>query len=70
VAIIYEYKKLRGRIVEVYGSQVAFAAALNISKQALSRKLTCKTGLSQKDIAKWSELLGINRDEYGVFYFA
>ena len=66
----YEYRKLKGRIVEKYGTMGAFAEALGLSKQSLSLKMTGKVGLSQEDIELWSELLDIPQEEYGIFYFA
>lgn len=50
--INFEYRKLRGRIVEKYGTQDAFAKVLGLSKNALSRKMTCRTMFSQNDIEK------------------
>lgn len=66
----YEYRKLKGRIVEKYGTMAAFAEALGLSKQSLSLKMTGKVGLSQEDIEQWSELLDIKLEDYGIFYFA
>lgn len=65
----YQYRKLIGRIVEVYGTRKAFAEALGLSENSLSLKLNGKTGFSQDDIIEWSKLLNISQDEYGSFYF-
>lgn len=65
----YKYRKLRGRIVEKYGSHGNFAKALGKSPNSISRKLRCKTGFSQKDIREWSELLDINTSEYNQYFF-
>lgn len=65
----YQYRKLIGRIVEVYGTRKAFAKAIGLSENSLSLKLTGKTGISQEDIIEWSKLLNIPQAEYGSFYF-
>ncbi len=65
----YSYRKLRGKIIEVFGSQENFAKKLGISKNSLSKKLNCKSGFSQTDITKWSELLSIHSSEYGAYFF-
>lgn len=65
----YQYRKLIGRIIEVYGTRKAFAKAIGLSENSLSLKLTGKTGISQEDIIEWSKLLGISSAEYGSFYF-
>lgn len=66
----FSYSKLRGRIVEKYRTNANFAEKLNISPVALSKKLNCKTGLSQDDILLWSSELDIKQEEYGEYFFA
>lgn len=65
----YEYRRLRGRIVERYRTQCEFAKRIGITKNALSRKMTGKAMLSQKDIELWCELLDIERSEIGEYFF-
>ncbi len=65
----YTYNKLKGRITELYGTQGNFAKKVGISKNSMSKKLTCKTEFSQKDIMLWSVLLKLNKDEYGEYFF-
>lgn len=65
----YSYNKLRGRIIERYGTQEKFARAINISNNALSKKMTGKTGISQEDIIKWSKLLDIDVPSIGEYFF-
>lgn len=66
---MYRYNKLRGKIIEKYGTQEKFAREVGISKNALSKKMQCKTGISQTDISLWSKLLGISIEEYGEYFF-
>lgn len=66
----YSYRKLRGKIIEKYGSQEKYAEILGISSNSLSKKMRGKTGFSQKDIATWSALLEIDKDDYGKYFFA
>lgn len=65
----YTYDKLRGRIIEKYESQEKYAEVLGISANSLSKKMTGKTGFSQKDIVLWAGLLNINESEYGKYFF-
>lgn len=66
----YKYDKLRGRIVEMYGSQAQFSKRLGTSKNTLSKKMSGKSGFSQTDIVKWCDLLAIPADEIGAYFFA
>lgn len=65
----YSYDKLRGRIIEKYGNQEKFAEAIGISSNSLSKKMTGKTGFSQRDIVTWSSMLDINKSEYSEYFF-
>lgn len=67
--MVYTYNKLKGRIIELYGTQGNFAKRVGISKNSMSKKLTCKTEFSQKDIIQWANLLNLNKDEYGKYFF-
>lgn len=64
------YPKLRGRIVEKYGTMGNFAAALDTQLQQVSRKINADVGFSKSDIIKWCELLDISTDEIGAYFFA
>lgn len=65
----YRYDKLRGRIVEKFGSQSNFAKALETTTITVSNRMTGKTGFSQEDIELWSQMLDIEQSEYGAYFF-
>lgn len=65
----YSYSKLKGRIVERYGTQTNLAKKIGISKNSMSKKLTGKTEFSQSDIEQWAELLEIDRKDYWEYFF-
>lgn len=64
------FRKLRGRIVEYYGSIQAFAAALGISREMASRYLNGKAKFSADVMDRWGSLLNIGRSEYPDYFFA
>ena len=66
----YTYNKLRGRIIEKYGTQEKFAEALGMTKQGISLKMTGKTSFSQSDINRWCELLDIKTEQIVNYFFA
>lgn len=68
--MLYNYNKLRGRIVEKYGTQDKFAEAVGMSKQGVSLKMTGKTSFSQGDINKWCDLLDIKTEQIAEYFFA
>ncbi len=48
----YDYRKLRGKIIEVFGSQTKFAKALGVSDRTVSLKLNNERGWTQEEINK------------------
>ena len=65
----YDYSKLRGRIVEKYGTVTAFSAALGSNVNTVLSKLNGTTGWKMQDIESSLSLLDISRDEIGLYYF-
>ena len=66
----FRYNKLKGRIIERYGTQGEFAKALKTSENTVSRKLNMNVQFSTDDIILWTSLLGIKRDEIGEYFFS
>lgn len=66
----FTYRKLRGKIVEVFGTNYRFAEALDISENSLSKKLNGKTNFNQSDIIEWCSLLNIPIEEAGIYFFS
>lgn len=66
---MYDSSKLRGRIVEKFGSQSAFAEAAHRSISFVSQYLNGKVYLDQRIIDEWSALLDISSDEIPIYFF-
>jgi len=64
------YPKLRGAIREKFGTQEAFAEALDVTPATLSCKLTGKTEWTREEIVAASRLLGIPAEEIHAYFFA
>jgi len=64
-----DYSKLRGRIVEKFGSMRAFSTALGTQVQQVSRKINSDVGFTKEDIFRWCELLDIQTEEIGIYFF-
>lgn len=65
----FDYRKLKGKIIEKYGSVYKFAIAFGKSKQTISMKLNNKRGISAEDIIKMCEMLDIEKDEIPDYFF-
>lgn len=66
---IKRFAKLRGRIVEKYGTQARFAEFLGITEQTVTAKLSEKTAFTLDEIVVWCNALDIQTDEVGVYFF-
>ncbi len=66
---MYDYSKLRGRIVEKYGTLKNFSAAIGLTPTTLGKKVTNKAGWSQDEVIEASKLLDIKDTEYATYFF-
>lgn len=65
----YDTRKLRGRIVEKFGTMTAFSKALGIAVQTVSAKLSGDMGITKEDVYTWSEVLDIDHNEVWAYFF-
>jgi hypothetical protein len=63
------YAKLKGRIIEKFGSQGAFASAMDWYDARLSAKLNNKSEWTCAEVVKACELLGISLGEAHLYFF-
>jgi hypothetical protein len=65
----YKYDKLIGRIIEKFGSRRAFAAAMHMTGESLSKKLNNHRCFDQREITLACKLLDIQDSEVSVYFF-
>lgn len=63
------YAKLRGRIIEKFGSQSAFAAAMEWREALLSAKLNNKSEWAFSEVMKACKLLEIPLGDAHLYFF-
>ena len=64
----FDYSKLRGRIVEKYGSVAKFSEKTKIKYPAVIRKLAGETAFTQEDIYEWCDLLDIDIGSVPIYF--
>ena len=65
----FNYSKLRGRIIEKFGTQSDFAHALGCSERTLSLKMTGKRTWKQTEILTAIKLLGLSEEDIQDYFF-
>lgn len=65
----FDYSKLRGKIVEIFGTQSCFAVAMGWSERTLSLKLNGLRTWKQPDICKAVKLLRLTDGDIPVYFF-
>ncbi len=65
----YDYSKLKGKIVEKYGSNAKFAEDMGWSERTLSLKLNNKVAWKQPEIVRAIELLSLNEEDITRYFF-
>lgn len=66
---MFDTSKLRGRIIEKFGSQGKFAAEIKRSQAFVSEVLNGKAYLEQRDIDLWANLLDVSGMELNDYFF-
>lgn len=65
----FNYSKLRGRIIEKYGSQSDFAKAFGCSDRTLSLKMNGKRPWKQTEILYAIKLLELSEEDIQDYFF-
>ena len=65
----FDYNKLRGRIIEIFGTQSKFATAMRWSERTLSLKMNGNRLWKQTDICKAIELLKLSQKDIPIYFF-
>lgn len=68
--MVYDYRKLRGKIKEVFGTQDAFSEELGIGRVSLSQRLNNQLQFTQDEILKSCDILSIPREEIPAYFFS
>lgn len=63
-----ERLKLRGRIIEKFGTLAAFAAAAGITSSTVTNILQGKTNPQKRKMQVWCDLLDIKPEERFLFF--
>lgn len=67
--MVFDYAKLKGRIIEKCGAQKVFAQRLAVSEQTLTAKLKCESYFTQNEILKAADILEIRPDLISMYFF-
>ena len=67
--ITFDYRKLRGRIVEKYETITNFCNAVGFDRSSFTAKLKSGAGLKQATIITIAEALEIEDGEYSEYFF-
>lgn len=65
----FDYSKLKGKIIEKYGTQREFAKEFGVSKNSFSMKMNNKISFSTNDILKITNMLNIDKDDISSYFF-
>ena len=70
VVMKYDYSKLIGRIIEVFGTRAAFAESMHISIHTLSFKLNNKLSWKQTEMERAAKLLDFPLSDIQAYFFS
>lgn len=67
--IRYDYSKLRGLIRERLRTEGEFARRIGRSQNYITKVFNNQSYLNHKDIATGAEILGIPKEDIGIYFF-
>lgn len=65
----FDYRKLKGAIIEKFGSQSVFAMKIGVSERTLSLKMNGKIAWKQPEIIRAIELLELSKNDIKDYFF-
>lgn len=65
----FNYDKLSGRIVEVFGTRYKFSEKMGWSERTMSLKMSSNRTWKQTDICKAISLLGLTESDIPTYFF-
>lgn len=65
----FDFRKLHGRIKEIYGRDCRFAKDMGLCTSALSGRLNNKTPWRSEEIPEACKLLDIPAEKIGLYFF-
>lgn len=65
----FDFRKLKGKIVEVFETQANFAKAMGWSERTTSKKLSGKIPWTQRDICNAITVLGLGEKDIQDYFF-
>lgn len=66
---IFDYRKLKGRIKEMFDTQDNFASALGIGRVSLSQRLNNQLEFGSKEIFRAIKLLKLTESDIPKYFF-
>lgn len=68
--MVFDFSKLRGRIVEKFGTCAAFAVAVGLPESSISSRLSNRVKIDSEEIMRWSQpdLLDIPASELHIYF--
>ena len=66
----FNYAKLTGKIIEVFGSQKEYARFMGLAERTVSEKLNNHAGFKQEEILRTVEGLGLELHDIPAYFFA
>ena len=65
----FNYRKLKGRIVEICGTQAEFASRMNKSERTISLKLQGKISWTQPEMCEALDVLQLSIKDIQEYFF-
>lgn len=66
--MLFDYSKLKGRIIEKFDTMAAFAEFLGVTPSMVTSKITSGSPFNTDTMVRWAQALEIESTEYGAYF--
>lgn len=67
---IFNYSKLKGKIIEKYGTQTNFLDSMGMSETTFIKSIKCERYFDQGEMLEIADLLDINYSDIDIYFFS
>lgn len=66
--MLFDYAKLKGRIIEKFNTMAAFAEFIGVTPAMVTSKISSGTPFNTDTMVKWAQALELDITDYGAYF--
>ena len=67
-AMLFDYSRLKGRIIEKFNTMAAFAEFIGVTPAMVTSKIASGSPFNTDTMVRWADALEIEQIDYGAYF--